>query len=46
MNIAPGGSFEQCSNVPLNIFTILIFVLEESHVAYYYFRTKKWFAHI
>jgi len=25
---------------------ILIFILEETHEAYNYFRKKKWFAHI
>jgi len=46
LNITIRGTFEQCSNVPLNISMILIFILEETHGSYNYFRTKKCFAHI
>ena len=40
LNIALRGTFEQCSYVPLNIFMILIFILEETHGACNFFRTE------
>jgi len=46
MNIALRGTFEQCSNVPLNRSMILIIMLEETHGTCNYFTTKKSFAHI
>jgi hypothetical protein len=46
LNIVLKGTFEQCSNLPFNIFMILIFILEETHGAYNHFRTRKWIAHI
>jgi len=33
-------------NVPYNISMILIFILEETHEAFNYFRTEKWLARI
>jgi hypothetical protein len=40
LNIALRDTFEQCSHLPLNILMILIFILEETHGAYKYFRTE------
>jgi len=45
-SIALGGTFEQRSNVPHNMSMNLIFISKETHGAYNYFRTKKWFAYI
>jgi len=44
LNIALRGTFEYCSNLPHDIWMILIFILEETHRAYNYFRSEKCFA--